>query len=332
MAALAGVLLVISGCVVSGDEPSTGNGGNAEASPGEESPAEEAQDDAEAIASSFTTTTNLGADLQIDINSLDRLDSGMMKLDISIINDSDESFQLADALSQDGELGTASRISLIDASNQQLYLSQNRSDGSCFCESIDGDISPGESADLWVIYPQLEVDGVEAMTVTTPITSPFFDIPISDSSDSIESENLEEPDIRDLTMISDSLDEDDTGRSESGDEVSIILSSDVLFDTESADLRTESEDILEQVAQEIDDATSPTVSIDGHADNTGNDSINIPLSEERAEAVESVISDLVNRDDVSFETEGHGSADPIADNDTEEGKQRNRRVSVTFEI
>ena len=169
------------------------------------------------------------------------------------------------------------------------------------------------------------------MTVLTPITPPLLDIPIGDSNESIDTSNLAEPKILTLTAISDSLEDDQTGRSESSEEVSIILSSDVLFETNSSSLNDEATEILEQVAQEIDDATSSTISVDGYADNTGNDSINIPLSQERAESVESTLSDLITRGNVSFEVEGHGSADPIADNDTEEGRERNRRVSVTFE-
>ncbi|AFR10579.1 ompA family protein [Nocardiopsis alba ATCC BAA-2165] len=169
------------------------------------------------------------------------------------------------------------------------------------------------------------------MTILTPLTPPLINIPISRSSESLENNNLEDPEILDLTMISDSLEGDQTGRTESGDEVSIILSSDVLFDTNSAELTEESEEILKQVAQEIDDSNSTTVSIDGHADNTGSDSVNIPLSKERAESVESSLSELITREGVAFEIEGHGSADPIADNDTNEGRERNRRVSVTFE-
>lgn len=131
-------------------------------------------------------------------------------------------------------------------------------------------------------------------------------------------------------MISDDTD-DNTGRTESEDEVSIILSSDVLFETNSAELSSNAQEILEQVATEINDASSSVVNVDGYADNTGSDSVNIPLSQNRAESVKSVLSELVTREGVSFEDEGHGSADPIGDNETEEGRERNRRVSVTFE-
>ncbi|MEE2053580.1 OmpA family protein [Nocardiopsis tropica] len=161
------------------------------------------------------------------------------------------------------------------------------------------------------------------------MTPPIMDVPITQSSETVENSGLEEPEIIPLTMISDNI-EDQTGRTENNDEVSIILASDVLFETNSADLSADSQEILAQVATEIDDASAGVVNIDGYADNTGNDSVNLPLSRERAEAVEGTLQELVSREGVTFEVEGHGSADPIADNETEEGRERNRRVTVTF--
>lgn len=168
------------------------------------------------------------------------------------------------------------------------------------------------------------------MTVTTPLTPPLPDIPITESSEKVENSGLGDAEILPLTNISENT-EDNTGRTESEEEVSILLSSDVLFGTNSSNLSDEAEEILEQVATEIDDASATTVNVDGHADNTGNDATNVPLSEERAEAVKEKLEELVTREGIAFEVEGHGSSDPIATNSTEEGRERNRRVSVTFE-
>src|SRR5699024_8177535 len=110
----------------------------------------------------------------------------------------------------------------------------------------------------------------------------------SSSSESVDNSGLGEPQVIDLTIISDNL-EEQTSRTESNEEVSILLSSDVLFDTNSAELTAEAEDIIEQVAVEINEASGTTIGIDGHTDNTGDDSINQPLSLERAEAVESAL-------------------------------------------
>ncbi len=300
------------------------------AQPGEADPGEAGGEDAEVIASSEFTSSDLGSDLQIDINALERLSNDLLRLRLSVTNNSSENFDLGYKLAEELDAQTASKISLIDDVNQQRYLSYDQSDGSCFCDSLNGPLGSGDTESLWVIFPG-DQGALERMTITTPLTSPFFDIPINDVSESVEQSNLGEEQILDLTLISDSLEEDQTGRTESGDEVSIILSSDVLFGTGSSDLSDEAQEILAQVAQEIDDASSTMVSVDGHADNTGSESINTPLSKERAESVESALNELIARDGITFEVEGHGSADPIADNSNEEGRERNRRVSVTFE-
>ena len=119
-------------------------------------------------------------------------------------------------------------------------------------------------------------------------------------------------------------------REESGDETSIHLSADVLFEVNESELTDKADDALEDIAKEIDGSSATTIQIDGHADDTGNDSINVPLSEDRAESVKKRLEGLVTRDDLKFETAGHGSDEPIASNSTEEGREKNRRVTVTF--
>lgn len=183
--------------------------------------------------------------------------------------------------------------------------------------------------EMWVAYTEPPAN-VDSMTVVIPLAPPLLDVPLGDSNDVLQNTGSPEAKVIDLTIISDGL-EDQTGRTESGEEVSIILSSDVLFETGSADLTSEAQEILEQVALEIDDASASTINIDGYADNTGNDSINLPLSENRAESVESELARLITREGITLNSEGHGSSNPIADNSTEEGRERNRRVSVTFE-
>lgn len=120
-------------------------------------------------------------------------------------------------------------------------------------------------------------------------------------------------------------------RTDSGDEVSLTLSSDVLFEFGKSDLTNEAKEILEQVATEINDSSGETILIEGHADNIGSDSVNIPLSRDRAESVKDRLEELITRNGVSYKIEGHGSSQPIATNETEEGREKNRRVSVTFE-
>ncbi|MEU0491736.1 OmpA family protein [Nocardiopsis sp. NPDC006139] len=324
---MATLVFLASGCVVSSEatDPEEASGATPTTEPeqGTEKPTE-------AIAQTITTTTDLGSDLKIEVLALENLANNILRLRIRITNNSPESFSLSNGLAEERDANTASNISLIDATNQKRYLSYDLSNGNCFCSPpLSGPIQSGSSEELWVAYPG-PADDIESMSVIMPLAPPILDVPITESTESLENESIGADQILDLTLISDGL-EDQTGRTETNEEVSIILSSDVLFETNSAELSPEAREILEQVAQEIDDSSSSVVNIDGHADNRGTDASNIPLSEDRASAVEAVLSELVTRAEVQFESAGHGSSEPIADNSTEEGRERNRRVSVTFE-
>ncbi|MFW6639175.1 OmpA family protein [Nocardiopsis algeriensis] len=322
--------LFLAGCVVSSDDPQQGEGPLAP--PGSEnstSPSPKENEPGQAIASSITSATEIGEDFVVEVYALEDVGNGLLRLHFGVTNNSSESYNLYDGLATAQDKRTGAGITLLDPKARNRHLSFRQSDGSCFCSTLEGPVPAGETEEMWVIFPAPE-DKVETMTVTTPITPPIMDVPVTTSTEKIENTGLASPQVLPLTMISEDP-EDNTGRTEVGEEVSILLSSDVLFETNSSTLSEEAQDILEQVATEIDDASSETVEIDGHADNTGSDSINLPLSQDRAEAVENKLEELITRPGVEFNVTGHGSSNPIATNDTEEGRERNRRVSVTFE-
>lgn len=322
-------LLLVTGCVVNtGDAPQDDDGANrstSEPSP----PAPNGPDNQEIVASSITSATSIGQHFQLDVYALENIGGDRIRLRFGVTNNSSSSFLLYSGLGVPDNPQEASGVTLLDPVNRKRHLNYEQSDGSCFCSPTEGNIAGGETLEMWIVYPAPPT-GVDSMTITNPLTPPLLNIPISQSSETVENTRLSEPRIIDLVTITDDL-EDQTGRTESNEEVSIILSSDVLFETGSDELSADAEEILQQVATEIDDASSDTANISGHADNTGSESINLPLSRDRAEAVESSLSELVNRDGIRFEVEGYGSSEPIASNDTEEGRERNRRVSVTFE-
>ncbi|WP_444962798.1 OmpA family protein [Nocardiopsis sp. M1B1] len=324
-------VFLASGCVVSPEEnpPEDRSSPNFPSGPATTSSNEPESNGQEIIASSATSSTAIGSDYQIDVYALERVGNELIRLRFGVTNKSGESYFFDDSLGGPENPYSADRITLLDPENRTRHISIDQSDGTCFCSVLNENIPAGGTADMWVIFPE-PPSGVASMSVTTPITPPLLDIPVTESPETVENSGLSDPKITPLTMISDDTD-DNTGRTESEDEVSIILSSDVLFETNSAELSSNAQEILEQVATEINDASSSVVNVDGYADNTGSDSVNIPLSQNRAESVKSVLSELVTREGVSFEDEGHGSADPIGDNETEEGRERNRRVSVTFE-
>ena len=70
-----------------------------------------------------------------------------------------------------------------------------------------------------------------------------------------------------------------------------------------------------------------SVTIDGHTDNTGSDKVNIPLSVRRAEACKKyLVSKGISAERMT--TAGFGSTQPVADNKTAEGRQKNRRIEI----
>jgi outer membrane protein OmpA-like peptidoglycan-associated protein len=99
----------------------------------------------------------------------------------------------------------------------------------------------------------------------------------------------------------------------------------VEFETASATLRSASTQTLEGVAQMLQQHPDVRLRVEGHTDNTGSASGNERLSQQRAEAVRDF---LVGRGVAASRLVpiGLGQAQPIADNGTETGRQRNRRV------
>lgn len=107
-----------------------------------------------------------------------------------------------------------------------------------------------------------------------------------------------------------------------------LINAPINFETDGATLTSSSEQMLTRVAEKITACPEARISVDGYTDSSGNDGINIPLSANRAKSVaDFLVSQGVAADLVT--SEGHGSANPIAGNDTPEGKAQNRRVEIT---
>jgi len=114
-----------------------------------------------------------------------------------------------------------------------------------------------------------------------------------------------------------------------GEGIKITFDSGILFDTNSSSLRPASVSDISSLATTLKKYPDTNVIVEGHTDNTGTDAINNPLSENRAQSVATQLTGLgVATDRIT--TKGYGSADPIADNSTAEGRQANRRVEVAI--
>jgi outer membrane protein OmpA-like peptidoglycan-associated protein len=113
------------------------------------------------------------------------------------------------------------------------------------------------------------------------------------------------------------------------DLLAVTFKSDVLFDTNSAALKAGSYDEMNRVAQVLNQYPETTILIAGHTDSTGTDTYNQQLSERRAAAVKNALTGQgVNPARMS--AIGYGESKPIADNNTESGRQINRRVEITI--
>ncbi|MDC8802597.1 TolC family outer membrane protein [Halomonas pacifica] len=108
------------------------------------------------------------------------------------------------------------------------------------------------------------------------------------------------------------------------------LNADALFAVNSAELSAAAQGELTRLAAELRERRDiRRIRIDGHTDSTGNDAINQPLSQARAESV----ADLLVSRGVSaqlIESRGHGASRPVASNDTAQGRSQNRRVEITL--
>jgi outer membrane protein OmpA-like peptidoglycan-associated protein len=103
----------------------------------------------------------------------------------------------------------------------------------------------------------------------------------------------------------------------------------IFFEFNSTELRPESKTLLDKVGAALssNELESFRFSVEGHTDSIGSEGYNSSLSTERAAAVKSyLVAQGVPPDRLG--TVGHGEAAPVADNDTDEGRQRNRRVEL----
>ena len=100
-----------------------------------------------------------------------------------------------------------------------------------------------------------------------------------------------------------------------------------LFEFDSADLTEEGQAQMEELFNQLADYRGVTeISVVGYTDSTGPEEYNQQLSERRAATVASMLSERYP--DATVNTEGRGESDPIATNETREGRQMNRRVEI----
>jgi len=114
-----------------------------------------------------------------------------------------------------------------------------------------------------------------------------------------------------------------------GDNITLNMPGNVTFATDSADLNAGFFEVLNSVALVVNEFEQTVIEVAGHTDSTGSDAYNLALSARRAGAVASYLRTRNVLADRIIEV-GMGETRPVATNDTDEGRQANRRVELTL--
>ena len=111
--------------------------------------------------------------------------------------------------------------------------------------------------------------------------------------------------------------------------VYLIMPGTITFDTNKDVIKSTFMPVLNSISKVIVEYNKTKVQVSGYTDNTGNDSINIPLSQKRAQAVAHYLN-LHGVANNRISVVGYGSANPIAPNNTAAGREQNRRVEIAL--
>jgi OmpA-OmpF porin, OOP family len=96
-------------------------------------------------------------------------------------------------------------------------------------------------------------------------------------------------------------------------------------------VRPEYRPLLEKVRQAAEVFPRSQITVEGHTDSYGGDENNLALSRRRAEAVSAFLTSELNVPAFRLSSVGYGETQPIANNDTEQGRERNRRIDIIIE-
>ena len=103
------------------------------------------------------------------------------------------------------------------------------------------------------------------------------------------------------------------------------------FDFDKAVVRPDAHDDATKIAEAMKEYPGANVQLEGHTDSVGTEEYNMSLSRRRAESVKMYLVEKFNIDASRISTAGYGKSKPVATNDTEAGKQKNRRVVANIE-
>ncbi|MER5441755.1 OmpA family protein [Streptomyces sp. NPDC002790] len=124
----------------------------------------------------------------------------------------------------------------------------------------------------------------------------------------------------------------DERRTDTNEDVTFALQAEVLFPKDSAKLNPDGNSRIQAIADEIENQKASSVRVFGFTDNLGSYAHGLKLSKNRAEAVHDALTAALGAKggDITFQVRGYSEDYPIADNDSEQGRKKNRRVEVSL--
>ncbi|MFD5129086.1 OmpA family protein [Streptomyces olindensis] len=166
--------------------------------------------------------------------------------------------------------------------------------------------------------------GTEA-TATAPVeldpNDPDLKIP--------DGATLATPKVLDIKQVVEDQSGDER-REDTNADVKFALQAEVLFGKDSARLSAEAKARISAIAEEIKTQNATKIRVFGFTDDLGSSAHGDVLSKQRADAVQNILDQELNDSSVTYEVRGYGEQYPIADNSTESGRKKNRRVEVSF--
>ncbi|GAA3157373.1 OmpA family protein [Streptomyces virens] len=140
---------------------------------------------------------------------------------------------------------------------------------------------------------------------------------------------IAEPKVLDIKSVVEDQSGDER-REDTNSDVKFALQAEVLFGKDSARLSAAAKSRIAAIAQEIKTQNATRIRVFGFTDDLGSSAHGDVLSRKRANAVHGVLQQELNDADLTYEVRGYGEQYPIADNSTEAGRKKNRRVEISF--
>ena len=202
-------------------------------------------------------------------------------------------------------------------------------------------LAPGESDTVYIPFGPIDIDQVTAFIPQTgfvPLgvidrdtaTTIGIDLAAMDKAlGKLSTDSGKSAPVR-IESFTEALD-DSTNTRTSDQNVTVTLSSDVTFDSDSANLSDKADGQLQTVAGQL--AQHPdggTLDIVGHTDDVADDAHNQKLSEDRAAAVKDRLTQLADLTAWQVTTTGKGETEPAINDTTDEARAANRRVAITI--